>query len=146
MTGMANVKLWEVYQATPKLKQRTVMVGYWRDSFSSSSFESLSNSSLWPENNGRKYEKKGSNHGDNKVSYFFPSANIAPRRNDLTGLHIRCLTETVRSRGDYWYVYLFVGLFVHYRRKRIFPKVLFSVASVILFNFFFFSVCYHDNS
>ncbi|XP_064119171.1 glutamate receptor ionotropic, kainate glr-3-like [Macrobrachium nipponense] len=97
----AKIDLWEAYQAAPHLTKIATKVGYWGSPLrhnsnpSSSSFGSPpafklttldrgANSTNVPE------EKKKETGAD----YFFPSGNIEPRRNDLTGLHIRCLTDT----------------------------------------------------
>lgn len=71
------VQFWEVYQPTSTLPHRTLSIGHFP--LPTQSISSMRNP------------------GGESAVPLFPSENFAFRRKDLTGLHLRCLTETVSS-------------------------------------------------
>ncbi|XP_047480406.1 glutamate receptor ionotropic, kainate glr-3-like [Penaeus chinensis] len=92
------VELWEVYQAGPGLPYRSAKVGFWTVPGSRSAENALCQED--PADGPAKKDILGDGGeeagagGDEEEERFFPSDNIASRRRNLTGLHIRCLTES----------------------------------------------------
>ncbi|XP_050714150.1 uncharacterized protein LOC126997141 [Eriocheir sinensis] len=90
-----GVELWEAYQAAPTLPHRSSKVGIWLypDTLGYSAACLGGNVSLGEE----EVEMEGQNAtgGPNVTAFLstsYPSSNIAARRRDLSGLHLRCLT------------------------------------------------------
>ncbi|XP_068247515.1 uncharacterized protein [Palaemon carinicauda] len=81
-----KVELWEAYQPGPTFSQRKSVVGFWQDSLPTPDEEIT----LTEDKEGTP--KRG--------FYSFPDADFATRRTDLTGLHIRCLTESWQPFTD----------------------------------------------
>lgn len=98
-----TVELWEVYQAGPSLPYRQARVGFWTvpGSWSAENEPCQENQVVGPaeedvsSDGDEEEEGAGGAEEEEEVERFFPSGNIASRRRDLTGLHIRCLTESV---------------------------------------------------
>lgn len=95
------VELWEVYQAGPSLPYRSARVGFWTVPGSWSAESELCQEDP-ADGVAEKHvlddggEEAGAGGAEEEeVERFFPSDNIASRRRNLTGLHIRCLTESV---------------------------------------------------
>ncbi|XP_042863451.1 glutamate receptor ionotropic, kainate 4-like [Penaeus japonicus] len=92
------VELWEVYQAGPSLPHRSSKVGFWtvpgsRSAHREECQEDPLSTPTERDARGGGQEGVGGAEGE-EAERFFPSDNVASRRRDLTGLHIRCLTES----------------------------------------------------
>ncbi|KAK8384515.1 hypothetical protein O3P69_014233 [Scylla paramamosain] len=81
-----GVALWETYQAAPNLPQRVSKVGHWQLT------DAQYNYCL--ENGSKALEHRGEREGLNNATAFFPTENYITRRKNLSGLHLRCVTES----------------------------------------------------
>ncbi|MPC88457.1 hypothetical protein E2C01_083362 [Portunus trituberculatus] len=81
-----GVELWETYQAAPNLPNKVSKVGYWRLT------DAQYNYCL--DNGSKLLEHTGERKGLNDATAFFPTENYVARRKNLTGLHLRCVTES----------------------------------------------------
>ncbi|XP_066966579.1 glutamate receptor ionotropic, kainate 2-like isoform X2 [Macrobrachium rosenbergii] len=84
-----NVDLWEAYQPGPNFPQRNSVAGFWQDSSSGPEEEE---SAAGTKDTVQLHPKRG--------WYEFPDANFASRRTDLSGMHIKCLTESWQPFTD----------------------------------------------
>ncbi|XP_071528758.1 glutamate receptor ionotropic, delta-2-like isoform X2 [Panulirus ornatus] len=84
-----RVQLWEVYQAARVLPHRISKVGLWRPP---QALAHLGPPCPRASSSGHGQQEQEEKQ-EEEVTYF-PNLNIATRRLDLTGLHIRCLTES----------------------------------------------------
>lgn len=83
-----SVELWEIYQAAPTLPHRATKVGQWQPP------TTQGNSDACPPRNGSMTPAEINEEND-QAATFFPTENYATRRRNLTGLHLRCMTDSV---------------------------------------------------
>ncbi|KAG7162196.1 hypothetical protein Hamer_G010869, partial [Homarus americanus] len=100
--SLRQVALWEVYQAARNLTHRISKVGFWtlppnlaQDAETCPAAMNVSSGYNESQEKGTRREKEEEKEEEEQETQSFPNANIASRRMDLTGLHIRCLTLSV---------------------------------------------------
>lgn len=83
-----GVELWEAYQAAPSLPHRTYEAGVWLFPTALEYDEACPRSNI-------SQSIRGEAARTTFAATTFPSENVAGRRRNLTGLHLRCLTASV---------------------------------------------------
>ncbi|XP_042234094.1 glutamate receptor ionotropic, delta-1-like [Homarus americanus] len=105
--SLRQVALWEVYQAARNLTHRISKVGFWtlppnlaQDAETCPAAMNVSSGYNESQEKGTRREKEEEKEEEEQETQSFPNANIASRRMDLTGLHIRCLTLSWQPFAD----------------------------------------------